>query len=41
MKVLVEICAVAERHRLPILTTDEDFARYAQVLPIEPHLART
>ena len=31
------LCAVAERHRLPILTTDEDFIRYARVLPIELH----
>jgi predicted nucleic acid-binding protein len=27
------LCALAERHRLPILTTDEDFGRYARVLP--------
>ena len=31
------LCAVAERHRLPILTTDDDFARYARVLPIAIH----
>jgi len=28
------ICAVSERHALPILTTDVDFKRYAAVLPI-------
>jgi predicted nucleic acid-binding protein len=28
------ICAVAERRRLPILTTDADFTRFAAVLPI-------
>lgn len=28
------ICAVAQRHRMPILTTDADFTRYAAVLPI-------
>lgn len=33
------LCAVAERHRFPILTTDEDFARYAQVLPVTLHRA--
>jgi predicted nucleic acid-binding protein len=26
------LCALAERHHLPILTTDEDFARYARAL---------
>jgi hypothetical protein len=31
------ICAVAERRRLAILTTDADFARFADVLPIELH----
>lgn len=29
------LCAVAERHRMPILTTDDDFVRYAAVLPFE------
>jgi len=28
------LCAVSERHRLPILTTDGDFMRYARVLPV-------
>jgi predicted nucleic acid-binding protein len=28
------ICAVAHRHQLPIFTTDQDFERYASVLPI-------
>jgi predicted nucleic acid-binding protein len=34
------LCAVAERHKLPILTTDDDFARYARVLPIALHNPR-
>ena len=28
------ICAVADRHRVPIFTTDLDFQRYARHLPI-------
>ena len=28
------ICAIAERRKLPILTTDTDFDRFAAVLPI-------
>ncbi len=31
------ICAVAERCKLPILTTDPDFNRFAAVLPISLH----
>jgi predicted nucleic acid-binding protein len=31
------ICAVAERRDLPILTTDDDFSRFAAVLPIVLH----
>jgi predicted nucleic acid-binding protein len=31
------ICAAAERRRLPILTTDADFARFADILPITIH----
>jgi predicted nucleic acid-binding protein len=31
------ICAVAVRHGLPILTTDEDFSHFAKVLPITLH----
>lgn len=31
------ICAVAARHGLPILTTDEDFSLFAKVLPITLH----
>ena len=27
------LCAVAERHRFPILTTDDDFTGYAHALP--------
>lgn len=34
------VCAVAERHRLPILTTDEDFERYSRVLPVALHPVR-
>ena len=28
------ICAVAERRKMPILTTDTDFTRFAEILPI-------
>jgi predicted nucleic acid-binding protein len=28
------LCAVAERRKLPILTTDADFARVAAILPV-------
>jgi predicted nucleic acid-binding protein len=31
------ICAIAERRGLPVLTTDHDFIRFAQVLPISLH----
>ena len=31
------ICAVAERRKLPILTTDADFAHFATALPILLH----
>lgn len=31
------ICAAAERRRLPILTTDADFTRFAEILPIALH----
>jgi predicted nucleic acid-binding protein len=34
------ICAVAFRRKLPILTTDGDFSRYARLLTIKLHLAR-
>ena len=34
------LCAVAERRAWPILTTDLDFARYAQFLPIRLHVLR-
>jgi predicted nucleic acid-binding protein len=34
------ICAVAVRNEFSILTTDEDFGRYARVLPIVLHDAR-
>lgn len=35
------LCAVAERHRLPILTTDEDFTQFARVLPVALHPLHT
>jgi predicted nucleic acid-binding protein len=31
------LCAVSARHRLPILTTDDDFGHYARLLPIALH----
>jgi predicted nucleic acid-binding protein len=31
------ICAVAERRRLPILTADADFVRFAALLPVTLH----
>jgi predicted nucleic acid-binding protein len=31
------LCAVAERYRFPILTTDEDFSRFGRVLPLRLH----
>ena len=34
------ICAVAHRHRLPIFTTDQDFERYASVVPIRLYQTR-
>jgi predicted nuclease of predicted toxin-antitoxin system len=34
------ICAVAARRTFAILTTDEDFAHSARVLPIELHAPR-
>ncbi len=33
------LCAVAERYRMPILTTDEDFLEFARVLPVSLHLS--
>ncbi len=35
------LCAVADRHQLPIFTTDDDFTQFAQVLPIALHPLRT
>lgn len=29
------LCAIAERHKLAILTTDKDFTNYARYLPIK------
>ena len=31
------LCAVSVRHRLPLLTTDEDFVQYAKLLPLQLH----
>lgn len=31
------LCAVSNRHRMPLLTTDDDFARYAKVIPLALH----
>jgi predicted nucleic acid-binding protein len=31
------LCAVSARRRMPLLTTDQDFLRYATVLPIAVH----
>ncbi len=33
------LCAVSVRHRMPLLTTDEDFRRYAMVIPVTLHAA--
>ena len=35
------ICAVAARHRIPILTTDADFTLYKSILPIKLHTPRS
>jgi predicted nucleic acid-binding protein len=35
------ICAVAERHEMPIFSTDADFSSFAMHLPIELHPLRT
>ena len=31
------LCAVSVRHRMPLLTTDGDFPRYAKVIPVPLH----
>lgn len=31
------ICAVAERHGMPVLTTDTDFVRFASLIPVRLH----
>ena len=31
------LCAVSVRHRMPLLTTDGDFSRFATVLPVALH----
>jgi len=35
------ICALAERHGLDVFTTDRDFPRYATIVPIRLHAARS
>ena len=35
------LCAVSVGHQLPILTTDDDFTRYARLLPIALHRLQT
>ena len=32
------ICALSHRHEMPIYTTDEDFGRYAAILPVSLHV---
>ncbi len=32
------ICALSHRHEMPIYTTDEDFGRYAAILPVVLHV---
>lgn len=34
------LCAVSACHHLPILTTDDDFGRYARLLPVALHRAQ-
>jgi predicted nucleic acid-binding protein len=34
------LCAAAIRHRMPLLTTDDDFQRYAGVIPLALHPRR-
>jgi len=31
------LCAVAERYRIPILTTDDEFLKFGRVLPLRLH----
>jgi predicted nucleic acid-binding protein len=35
------ICAISTRHKMPILTTDNDFHNFQSVLPIELHKTRS
>ena len=35
------LCAVAERYRFPILTTDDDFVKFSRVLPLRLHAPQT
>lgn len=34
------ICAISKRHKMPILTTDNDFINFQAVLPIDLHNTR-
>ena len=34
------ICALADKHQVPIFTLDADFARYAKVCGVDLHRAR-
>lgn len=34
------ICAIAERHKLPIFTTDKDFPRFQKHIPVQLHVPR-
>jgi predicted nucleic acid-binding protein len=33
------LCAASVRHRMPLMTTDDDFLRYSRVIPIALHPA--
>ncbi len=35
------LCAVAERYRFPILTTDDDFVKFGSMLPLRIHATQT
>jgi predicted nucleic acid-binding protein len=34
------LCAIAERRKIPILTSDNDFPRFAEMLPVSLHAPR-
>ncbi len=35
------LCAISTRHKMPILTTDQDFINFQTVLPVKLHKTRT